>query len=183
MNKRQIFTLGLIAAVVLVIALLLNPHTTPITTQYFDMYRSIGFQNSSSSTPVEVSGGSIHGGSDFPVVSGKSDSPPSENIAPRAPSEHAVHMKIVAPDGASEFEVDLRDGEDLCENIEEAKSEGHIRSLTMDNSYLETFGSRYVREINGYSNNWTVKVNDYRPEGCSLYTPKAGDTIIWTFGV
>ena len=179
MTTKQILALGSIAAITLVVAVISPPHP-PIARPGLAI--EAGVTSTTTSTGINYSN-SIRGGPDFPTVSGKSDPPPFENIAPRTPAQQKVHMKIIAPDGTSEFDIDLREGEDLCENIEEAKSEGHIRSLTMDNFYLETFGSRYVREINGYSNNWTVKVNDARPEGCSLYMPKAGDTIIWTFGV
>src|SRR3989344_7364378 len=116
----------------------------------------------------------------------------SESAAPRkpaaAPSTNAqaplytVRLQIVEPDGVSNFEVNLNQGDDLCANLVEAKAECKIRSLLIDDSYLATFGSRYVREINGYSNNWTVKGNETRPEGCSLYKPKAGDYIEWKFG-
>jgi len=93
-----------------------------------------------------------------------------------------VSITLQDPDGTNTFPVDLRAGTDACQVLEEAKAEGKIRSLTIDDSYKESFGSSYVREINGYSNNWTFKVGNTYPHGCSLYKPQTGDTIVWMFG-
>lgn len=110
--------------------------------------------------------------------------------APRTQYHPQVHLTIIEPDGKSSFDVDLINGDDLCENLREAKQEGDIHSLTLDDTYLSTFGSLYVREINGYGNNWTVEVLPagrqamaIKPEGCTLYKSKAEDEIIWRFGV
>ncbi len=94
-----------------------------------------------------------------------------------------VHITVIDPDGSHSFDVQLNAGDDLCANLVQAKAERKIQSLQIDDTYLETFGSLYVREINGYSNNWTVEVNGVKPEGCSLHHPKTGDQIIWRFGV
>ena len=177
---KQILSLAAVAAVAFALSIVFRSDA-PSPTQSLD--HDIAISTTSAITTSNIDNSPTAPTPAYSSEQGRLQQKPTEQIAPRTPAEHTVHMTIVAPDGTSEFEVDLRDGEDLCENIEEAKSEGHIRSLTMDNSYLETFGSRYVREINGYSNNWTVEVNGVGPKGCSLYEPKAGDTIIWTFGV
>jgi len=95
----------------------------------------------------------------------------------------SVHVTIVQPNGTARFEVKLNTGDDLCAGLMEAKAEGKISSPLIDYSYLETFGSLYIREINGYSNNWTVEVNGVKPQGCSLHKPQPGDSIIWRFSV
>lgn len=99
----------------------------------------------------------------------------------QAPS-NIVNLQIVEPDGNFNFSVALKNGNNLCDNLTEAKNEGKIRSLTLDDSYMSSYHSSYVREINGYQNNWTVNVNGTVPQGCSLYSPKSGDTVTWKFG-
>lgn len=97
------------------------------------------------------------------------------------PTEN-IPLRIVEPDGARSFDVALKEGDDLCANLEEARAEGRLRSLTIDDTWLSTYHSRYVREINGFYDNWTVSVNGTYPGGCSLYRPHAGDAIVWQFG-
>ena len=93
-----------------------------------------------------------------------------------------VSLKIIEPDGTRSFDVALHAGDTLCDNLKEAKAEGEIRARTLDDSYLPSFLSLYVREINGHSNNWTFTVDGTSPRGCSLYQLHAGDSIVWKFG-
>ncbi|HEY4526423.1 MAG TPA: DUF4430 domain-containing protein [Candidatus Paceibacterota bacterium] len=173
MHKKQIILLGLIAGVALVFALLLQPKPSVVP---------LGDINATSTSPLPEN---------VPIsqhTSGKPDSPVGET-APQpqqsvgSQSQASVIITIVQPDTTTMFDVQLNRGDDLCANLVQAKKEGDINSLQIDDRYLETFGSLYVREINGYSNNWTVEVNGTRPEGCSLFKPKAGDQIIWRFSV
>lgn len=106
-------------------------------------------------------------------------SQPSSQPSPQP--EDQVNIEINEPDGNFSFSVTLQSGDDLCSNLSRAKDEGKIRSLSIDDSYMSTFGSSYVREINGYQNNWTVSVNGTNPKGCSLYKPNPGDNISWKF--
>lgn len=106
-------------------------------------------------------------------------SQPSSNLSPQP--ENQVNIQISEPDGNFSFSVTLQSGDDLCSSLSRAKDEGKIRSLNVDDSYMSTFGSSYVREINGYQNNWTVSVNGESPKGCSLYKPNPGDNISWKF--
>lgn len=92
-----------------------------------------------------------------------------------------VTLHITDPDGTKIFQVTLHTGDTLCDNLVEAKNEGKIKSLTLDNSYMQSFHSAYVREMDGFTNNWTVSVNNTSPQGCSLYTVKPNDSIIWKF--
>lgn len=96
-------------------------------------------------------------------------------------TENQVNLQISEPDGNFSLSVTLKDGDNLCHNLSRAKDEGKIRSLTIDDSYMSSFGSSYVREINGYQNNWTVSVEGNSPKGCSLYNPKPGESINWKF--
>lgn len=70
----------------------------------------------------------------------------------------------------------------VCQVLEKAKDQGKIASLTLDNSYISSMNSLYVKEMNGLSNNWTFKVNGNSPLGCSLYQVKPEDLIVWKFG-
>lgn len=101
---------------------------------------------------------------------------------PTAAMQQTVSLHITDPDGTSSFPVTLHSNDNLCDNLTEAKNEGKIKSLTLDASYLSVYHSLYVREINGFNNNWTVSVNGTAPEGCSLYNPKPNDSIVWKFG-
>ena len=75
----------------------------------------------------------------------------------------------------------LNNGANACDVLQEAKNEGKINSVTFDDSYMSTMHSRYITEINGYSNNWTFTVDGSSPNGCSLINPKPNDTIVWKF--
>lgn len=95
---------------------------------------------------------------------------------------NAVNLQIQTPDGTSTFTVTLKDGADVCGVLQTAKDEGKINSLTIDDSYLSSLGSRYVYEINGYKNNWTFTVNgEFSNVGCSQKFPKPNDIIVWKF--
>ncbi len=93
-----------------------------------------------------------------------------------------VNMKIITPEGESNFSVKLISGQNACDNLYEAKAEGKIKSLTIKDTYLESMGSLYVYEINGYKNNWILSSNAKSSSvGCSKVLPKAGDVVEWKF--
>jgi hypothetical protein len=87
----------------------------------------------------------------------------------------------VSPAGTANFTVRLIPGADACSVLSEAKAEGLINSLDIDYSYLKTLHSAYVREINGYADHWTVKVNGVAPLGCSLVSPTKNDNVTWRY--
>lgn len=102
--------------------------------------------------------------------------------SPTQASSQTVSMHIIDPidpDGTNNFMVNLHSGNTICDSLQEAKSEGKIQSVSM--TWYQSFNSYYVTEINGFSNNWTFTVDGQSPQGCSLYTPKAGDTIVWKY--
>lgn len=92
-----------------------------------------------------------------------------------------VNLQIQTPDGTSNFTVTLKDGANVCDILQTAKDVGKITSLTLDDSYLSAYKSKYVLEMNGYRNNWTFTVNGASPLGCSLSNPKPNDIIVWKF--
>src|SRR4029078_2639744 len=87
-----------------------------------------------------------------------------------------VSLQITTPDVTSLDSVTLKDGADVCDVLQEAKDEGKISSLTLDDSYMSSLHSKYVKEMNGRSDNWTFKLNNDSPLGCSLAHPKPNDT-------
>jgi hypothetical protein len=92
-----------------------------------------------------------------------------------------VVLQLHEPDGNFSYSITLQHGADVCGVLQEAKNEGKLRSLTLDNAYQQSMHSMYVKEINGYNNNWTFTAAGKAPLGCSLYTPKPGDTISWNY--
>jgi hypothetical protein len=91
-------------------------------------------------------------------------------------------MKIITPEGENNFTVELKDGQNVCDNLYEAKAENKIKSLTIKDAYLESMGSLYVYEINGYKNNWILSLNGKSSSvGCSKVFPKNGDVVEWKF--
>lgn len=105
----------------------------------------------------------------------------SQTPAP-SPIASIVHIEIKTPNGSSSFETEITDGMNLCDIMQKAKDSGKINSITFDDSYLSVYKSKYVQDINGFSNNWTFTVNGSTPLGCSLSNPKPNDSIIWKFG-
>lgn len=106
---------------------------------------------------------------------------PSPTQQPTTVPAQTVNIQITDPDGTKSFQVTFHNGDNLCDNLTEAKNEGKIKSLTLDNSYMSAYHSLYVREIDSYSNNWTVTDNGTEPQGCSLFNPKPNDNILWKF--
>lgn len=90
-----------------------------------------------------------------------------------------VILQIAEPDGATTFSLPVIGT--VCDELTEAKNEGKIRSVTFSSTYMNSMHSLYITEINGYQNNWTFTVNGTAPQGCSLVTPKSGDSIVWKF--
>ena len=97
-------------------------------------------------------------------------------------SSQDVTIQITEPDGTFTFQVDLHNGNTVCDILQTAKSEGKIKSLTFDSSYMSSLHSLYIKEMNGFSDNWTFTVNGSSPLGCSLINPKPNDSIEWKFG-
>lgn len=98
------------------------------------------------------------------------------------PAPSIVNLTLIAPTGTTNFTVKLIPGADACTVLKQAKSEGKISFLDIDDSYLNTsLKSAYVRQINSFANNWTVKVNGVAPRGCSLVHPQHQDNVTWRY--
>lgn len=90
-----------------------------------------------------------------------------------------VSVQISEPDGKFNFSLSV--GGNACDELTQAKNEGKIKSLTLSDQWMSSTGSLYVKEMNGYVNGWQFTVNGVGPAGCSLSSPKAGDSVIWRF--
>ena len=97
------------------------------------------------------------------------------------PAVETVRLRIETPQETVDLRVPLKSGNDVCGILITAKNEGGLRSLTIDDSYKQTYQSAYVVEINGYRDNWTFTVNGVTPRGCSLFFPKKDDVVVWRF--
>ncbi len=105
---------------------------------------------------------------------------PSPSLSP-TPLVSQINVQIKTPDTNSAFSLQIEDGINACDLMTKAKNEGKISSLTLDDSYLATFHTLLVKEINGLKDNWTFTVNGESPMGCSLVNLKDKDQIIWEF--
>lgn len=123
-----------------------------------------------------------------PAVLGTSTSPspsassnPSPSVSPSPSPSPAAQIVNIDVQGSG-FTVEISGDLNVCQVMQRARDQGKISSLTLDDSYMSSMNSQYVREINGMSNNWTFKVNGNSPLGCSLYQVKPNDQIVWKFG-
>jgi hypothetical protein len=85
------------------------------------------------------------------------------------------------PGGSTSYAVILSGPTDACRILSLAKAQGKIKSVTIDSTYRQQYGSDYVSEINGYKDAWQVKVNGISPKGCSLVSVTKGDTVTWMY--
>ncbi len=120
-----------------------------------------------------------------PVQAQQTNDPTSNTAAatqtsvPQQQTQQTVNLQISEPDGTSNFSLPV--GGNACDELTEAKNEGKIRSVTFSDQYMSSMHSLYIKEINGYQNDWTFTVNGQGPSGCSLASPKAGDNVVWKF--
>lgn len=103
------------------------------------------------------------------------------SFSPSPSPSPAVQTVNVDVQGSG-FTVEVSGDLNVCQVMQRARDQGKISSLTLDDSYMSSMNSQYVREMNGMSNNWTFKVNGNSPLGCSLYQVKPNDQIAWKFG-
>jgi len=106
---------------------------------------------------------------------------PASAQAPAPQPAPQVRLTLIDPDGTFDFNVRLQPGADACTVLNQAQAEGKISYVNIDYSYLSSLHSAYVRQINSYTNNWTVTVNGVAPRGCSLVSPAANDQITWRY--
>ncbi|MBI2033216.1 MAG: hypothetical protein HYT10_02005 [Candidatus Levybacteria bacterium] len=90
-------------------------------------------------------------------------------------------VELFTPDGNGSFTVKFRENSTPCSILTDAKNEGKIRSVTITH-YDAPLNSDYVKEINGFSDNWTFSINsETKPMGCSQYILGKGNTVIWKY--
>lgn len=89
-------------------------------------------------------------------------------------------LNINEPDGSFSYSLNLQTGSNPCSILNDAKNAGDIKSLTI--VHYSSLNSDYVKEINGYSNNWNFSLNgNVEPTGCSNYTLSNGDSVTWKY--
>lgn len=107
---------------------------------------------------------------------------PSPTLEPSpSPITQKIAVEIKQPDSQINFELEITDGINVCAAMQKAKDEGKINSLTINDKYLESFGTLFIEEINGYRNNWVFTVNGESPVGCSQSILKNNDKLNWEF--
>lgn len=97
------------------------------------------------------------------------------------PAPSSISIEIKTPDSTSSFTIQIKEGINACDILVKAKNEGKITSVTLDDSYLSTFNTLLVSEINGLSNYWVFTVNGESPMGCSLVSLRNNDQVVWEF--
>ncbi len=165
-------------------------YLTPTPTIYVSTKNNSGTSSSNSSTTASSSTTNSNNSSSnntssptpTPTSAPQTSVTPSSTPTMSPAQQDSVNMTVNSPDGSSNFQVKLNSGADVCAVLQEAKDEGKIKSVAFDDSYMPSLHSRYVTEINGFSNNWTFTLNGASPLGCSLSHPQPNDTIVWKFG-
>lgn len=108
---------------------------------------------------------------------------PTQTINPTATGvpeiSQKVNLEIKTQNNTINFSVEIKEGMNVCEILQKAKDNGNISSLIFNDSFMSTFHSLFVTEINGESGNWVFTVNGTSPLGCSLSQPSANDNIVW----
>jgi hypothetical protein len=108
-------------------------------------------------------------------------SSPSPTPTPTPTNISTVSIQVRTPAANSEFDIQFENTIDACDILVKAKDEGKIASVTLDDSYLSSFNTLLVTEINGFSNYWVFTVNGESPMGCSLINLNDNDQVIWEF--
>lgn len=132
-------------------------------------------------TPVTIAKQSITLTPTIPIIT---NTPTPTAFPPTVSSTLAIEtvaVTLVQPNGTQNLIVTWRKDMNACDVLEQAKEEGTIASLTLDESYVSTFKSPYVYEINGYKNNWVFEINGKTALGCALVTIEKDDVIEWTY--
>ena len=74
-----------------------------------------------------------------------------------------------------------KDDTNPCSILNDAKNDGKIKSVTITH-YDAPLNSDYVKEINGFSDNWKFSIDgDGKPAGCSNYKLNKNSTVTWKY--
>jgi len=97
------------------------------------------------------------------------------------PQQDLITLEINSPDGSSKFSLIYKDNINPCSILNDAKNDGKIKSVTIIH-YDAPLNSDYVKEINGFSDNWKFSIDgDGKPAGCSNYKLNKNSTVTWKY--
>jgi len=97
------------------------------------------------------------------------------------PQQDIINLEINGPEGNNKFTSNYKDGTNPCSILNDAKNEGTIRSVTILH-YGAPLNSDYVKEINGFSDNWNFAIDGSgKPSGCSNYILDKNSTVTWKY--
>ncbi len=97
------------------------------------------------------------------------------------PQQDVINLEINGPDGNNKFLLTYKEDLNPCSILNDAKNDGKIKSVTILH-YGAPLNSDYVKEINGFSDNWNFAVDGSgKPSGCSNYTLEKNSTVTWKY--
>jgi hypothetical protein len=110
-----------------------------------------------------------------------SDNPTPTDIISSPPQQDIINLEINGSEGKNKFTLNYKDGTNPCSILNDAKNDGKIRSLTILH-YGAPLNSDYVKEINGFSDNWNFSIDGSgKPSGCSNYILNKNSTVTWKY--
>ncbi|MFA6081035.1 MAG: hypothetical protein WC741_01355 [Patescibacteria group bacterium] len=110
-----------------------------------------------------------------------SDNPAPSYVISTPPQQDIINLEINGPDGNNKFSLTYKDGANPCSILNDAKNDGKIRSVTILH-YGAPLNSDYVKEINGFSDNWNFSIDGSgKPSGCSNYILNKNSTVTWKY--
>jgi len=116
-----------------------------------------------------------------PTISTNSTNSVGSTNPTNTPQQDIINLEINAPDGNNKFLLTYKDGLNPCSILIDAKNEGKIRSVTILH-YGAPLNSDYVKEINGFSDNWNFAIDGSgKPSGCSNYILNKNSTVTWKY--
>lgn len=118
----------------------------------------------------------------IPSITPHSQNPQSSPTAKAAlPAKSVITVRLEEPKGNFKFTLFLPDGANPCSVLNSLKEAGKLESLDVTH-YGPPLNSDYVKEIDGYRDNWTFDINgEKKPAGCTNYILSAGATVTWKF--
>ncbi len=107
--------------------------------------------------------------------------PTSQPTPTTVSNNNIFKLQINDPNGNFSFSFTYQGGTNPCSILNNAKNSGDIKSVTI-NHYGPPLNSDYVKEINGFSDNWNFSINgNSMPKGCSNYNLNSGDNVLWKY--
>lgn len=119
----------------------------------------------------------------YVILSTSHYSNPQSSPTPKtvSPSKSVITVRLEEPKGNFKFTLYLPDSANPCSVLNSLKEAGKLNSLTIIH-YGPPLNSDYVKEIDGYSDNWTFELDgEKKPAGCSNYSLSPGSSVKWRF--